>query len=188
MHEIIHRGWLIAQSEVFRNLGASFRGRAAQFGVTDLVTAIAVLSSLAAGMYVLSRVLHRQELPQRSNSPRVLFRELCLAHGLDRASRRLLRQIGRYQRLDHPGRLFLEPERFDPANLSPKLRHNKALIQSLRQTLFGDLVLEERGKEEKAGDKQPRRAAAKTPKARISITPTVAGDAALPTDSPSNVS
>jgi len=181
--ELIHQSWLIAQSDVFRNLGAGFRGKAAQFNTSDLITVVLVLAVLAVGMYILSRVLQRQELPQRSNSPRVLFRELCLAHDLDRGSRGLLRQIGRYQRLDHLGRLFLEPERFDSANLSPKLRQKQALLQALRQKLFGNLALNERGESKKANDKQPRR-----PAAPISITPIVSGDGATAVDNTPAVS
>jgi len=187
--EVISKNWFIAQTDVFRNLGASFRGRAAHFSSTDLLTIILVLAALAVGTYILSRLLQRQELPQRSNSPRVLFRELCLAHGLDRSSRGLLRQIGRYQRLDHLGRLFLEPERLDPANLSPKLRQHQALLLALRQKLFSDLTLNERAKSNEADDKQPRRLAVEKPtKARISIAPIVSSDGALTTDKSADVS
>lgn len=174
---------LIAQMDLFRNLGAGFRGRSAQFGTSDFLTVIAILAALGAGMYVLSRVLQRQELPQRSNSPRVLFRELCMAHDLDRNSRRILRQIGRYQRLDHLGRLFLEPERFEPANLSPKLRKNQAMLQALRQKLFGDLTLAEQATPKKStGSLEAKPATAKN-----TINPVVSGDGAFSADSPASV-
>lgn len=182
LHTLQH-GLLIAQMDLFRNLGAGFRGRSAQFGASDFLTVIAVLAALGAGMYILSRMLQRQELPQRSNSPRVLFRELCMAHELDRNSRRFLRQIGRYQRLDHLGRLFLEPERFEPANLSPKLRQNQALLQSLRQKLFSDLTLPNQANAKSAAGTK----AARTESKKNTINPIVSGDGAFSTDMPTNV-
>lgn len=187
MLTIINDGLLIAQMDLFRNLGAGFRGRSAQFGTSDFLTVIAVLAALGIGMYVLSRVLQRQELPQRSNSPRVLFRELCLAHDLDRNSRRFLRQIGRYQRLDHLGRLFLEPERFEPANLSPKLRKNQALLQTLRQKLFGDLTFAEQANPKKPSARQSGIPEAKPASAKNTISPVVSGDGAFSADSPASV-
>lgn len=187
MLETLQCGLLIAQVDLFRNLGASFRGRSAQFGASDLLTVIAVLAALGAGMYILSRMLQRQELPQRSNSPRVLFRELCMAHDLDRNSRRLLRQIGRYQRLDHLGRLFLEPERFEPANLSPKLRQNQALLQSLRQKLFSDLTIPSQPTTKNPSGKKAARAETKTAAKKSTVNPIVSGDGAFAADTPANV-
>lgn len=187
MRNAIEESLLLAQMELFRNLGAGFRGRAAHFGTSDLIAIVLVLSALAGGMYLLSRMLQRQELPQRSNSPRVLFRELCMAHDLDRSSRRLLRQIGRYQRLDHLGRLFVEPERFDPANLSPSLRKKQAMLQSLRDTLFGDLTLDEQVPSGKRRQKRSRAGEEKSAQGRTTINPVVSGDGAYSADTPTSV-
>ena len=187
MREPIEHSLLLAQMELFRNLGAGFRGRAAHFGASDLITIILVVASLALGMYLLSRMMHRQEVPQRSNSPRVLFRELCLAHGLDRSSRRLLRQIGRYQRLDHLGRLFVEPERFDPGNLSPKLRKKQELLRALREQLFGELTADGLERSTKSAKKSSQKSEVKRPAGRTSISPVVSSDGALSADTPTNV-
>ena len=64
------------------------------------------------------------------SSPNRLFRGLCRAHGLAWADRRLLLRLARFQELDNPGRLFLEPERFDPAALDPGLPDAQSRYQA----------------------------------------------------------
>ncbi len=66
----------------------------------------------------------------------VVFRSLCKAHGLDRGSRRLLWQVARCQKLAHPACLFLEPNRFAAANLSPQLRQQAETLKRLETRLF----------------------------------------------------
>ncbi len=73
------------------------------------------------------------------NNPWALFRSLCKAHGLRRSSRRMLKQLAHWQRLEHPSRLFVEPERFETVNLSPTLQSQTSAIHALRDRIFGDL-------------------------------------------------
>lgn len=144
---------VFAQSDIFRNLGSGFRGRAAQFHASDLIAVIAVVVAIGVGLYFLSRWMQRNEQPQRTNNPRGLFRELCRAHELDRTTRRLLQQIARHQQLSHAARLFLEPERFEPANLSPDLRARQSEVAALRERLFAGLLTAAPAKEPTGGTK-----------------------------------
>jgi hypothetical protein len=75
------------------------------------------------------------------SSPKQLFRGLCRAHGLTWNDRRLLSQLARFQGLDSPGRLFLEPERFDLAALDPGMPDVQSRYQSIRTRLFAGLEI-----------------------------------------------
>ena len=70
------------------------------------------------------------------NSPRKLFRELCLAHGLVTADRQLLREIARWHALPDPVQLFFEPDRFRSAEMRSALECESAAID-LEARLFG---------------------------------------------------
>lgn len=131
-----HHFFVLAEQSPFESLGNQFRGNRARFDTDDLITGLILLGAFAIGVLILSWLLSRQERRRTYNSPQALFRELCRAHGLDRASRRLLAQLARWQRLEHPALLFVEPNRFEPANLSPYLSTQRRAFESLRNRLF----------------------------------------------------
>jgi len=80
----------------------------------------------------------RKGKPRRCNSPKRLFWSLCRAHDLSWRDRWILWRLSRYQELDDPARLFLEPHRFDSPNLSFALQRHPARIASLRERLFAN--------------------------------------------------
>ena len=121
----------------WKSMGRSFRGRRAMLDSNDLSMMLLILTGIVLAVFLLSRFLSRQDRQKSYNSPRALFCSLTKAHELDRKSRRLLRQVARWQRLAHPARLFLEPWRFEPVNLSPPLRKRLDEIQALRDHIFG---------------------------------------------------
>jgi len=128
---------LLAQQGRIADMGRNFRGDHAQFSSNDLLIISCGILAVACLVLLLKRLA--RETPQRRiNSPRRLFRDLCRLHGLDGTSRRLLRRLARYQKLDHAGRLFVEPERFDPGNLGPLAREQHRYEQ-IRERLFGAL-------------------------------------------------
>jgi hypothetical protein len=94
-------------------------------------------------MAVVAHIVARRDKGELFNSPWSLFRALCHAHGLKRSERRLLRQIARYQRLGQPAQLFLEPECYNPVNLSPALRSQQAAIDRLRDQILSHDAPEE---------------------------------------------
>ena len=120
----------------WRSMGSGLRGTRARFDSGDVVTGLLILGSVILGMVLLSRYLARTDRGRVYNSPRALFRSLCKAHGLDRGSRRLLWQVARCQKLAHPACLFLEPNRFAAANLSPQLRQQAETLKRLETRLF----------------------------------------------------
>jgi hypothetical protein len=112
--------WLLwAQQDKFRSLGANFRGEHARIDMSEIVIGLTCLTAAIIAFWLLGAYLARRERFRRTYNPRGLFHELCHAHGLDRAGRTALWQLARQQELEHPARLFLEPERFDEPSRAP---------------------------------------------------------------------
>jgi len=128
---------LVGQADRLQSMGNRFRGRSAEFNSDDLVTGLILVAAVALAVFILARLRARQEKRGTYNNPWALFRELCKAHQLDRASCRLLRELARSQRLDQPARLFLEPERYEPSQLSPQLAKQVEALRELRDRLIG---------------------------------------------------
>jgi hypothetical protein len=106
--------WLLwADREKFRQMGEGFRGEHAKIEMSEVLIALACLTAVIIALWLLSVYLARRERFRRTYSPRGLFNDLCQAHGLDRTGRTALWRLAREQQLEHPARLFLEPERFD---------------------------------------------------------------------------
>ncbi len=127
---------VLAQQSRWRSLGRGVRGKSSNFDTGDIVIALSVLAGIAVAIWLLANLLDRNDRRRRYNRPRALFRDLCRVHDLNYGRRRLLRQIARWQRLRQPARLFLEPERFEPGNLSPRLRLRTEQVTALRDKLF----------------------------------------------------
>jgi hypothetical protein len=123
---------LLAESEFLSHLAQRMRGDEAS------VQWNAILFGLAAvlAVFVVLRWWTRRR--PRINNPAALFLELCWAHRLDRRSRRLLVQVARARRIAPLGRLFLEPELFDPAPLGELGKRQARRLERLRTRLFGD--------------------------------------------------
>jgi len=97
-----------------------------------LLVAGAAIGVVSLVLVVANRVAHRW----RYNSHAGLFRGLCKLHGVDSASRRLLKRVVRFHRLGQPARLFIEPKWLDPAELGPSFQTRAADLEKLRNALF----------------------------------------------------
>ena len=76
------------------------------------VAVLALLAVLGTGVWLtLHALAARRHHP--CNDGMKLFLELCRAHQLDRASRRLLQRLANAHGLSQPAVLFVEPERYD---------------------------------------------------------------------------
>jgi hypothetical protein len=89
-------------------------------------------------VWILYWLLTGSDRVRRHNNPRALFRKLCRAHGLGFRDRRLLAQLARHHRLDHPARLFIESARFESAALSPRLCQHVERVSALKEMLFAE--------------------------------------------------
>jgi hypothetical protein len=97
-----------------------------------LLIAGVVIAVVSVVLVVANRIARRW----RYNSHPALFYRLCKIHGMDSASRRLLKRVVRFHRLRHPGRLFVEPNWLDPANLGTAFRPYATELERLRNALF----------------------------------------------------
>ncbi len=136
---------VFAQQSRIADLGRNFRGAEARLTSGDLLIFAGIVVGAAALVLVLKR-LAQGGPKRRCNSPSKLFRELCRLHGLDHGNRALLTRLAKQQQLDHPGRLFVESERFDLNKLGP-LSAEADRVSTLRLRLFApgfaSLVVEE---------------------------------------------
>lgn len=139
MPDLISCVGLLASGEnfdKFKQMGSELRRRTTE-GTGDDLALLAIVATVVplfvVALYVLVKL---QEKHENLKSPKALFRELCRAHGLDRASRNLLAQLALRHDLTDPARLFLEPERFDMARLGPGWQDKVGLLDSLRARLF----------------------------------------------------
>lgn len=136
MIELLTSGMLLARMSWFENLSRQWGSGNSRFGATHFVLLTLAVAGLAAIAVWARQVRSKGE--RQYNNPRALFRALCRAHGLDHGSRRLLDQLARQQRLADPARLFLEPERFEPAHLGATLKSQQARFATLRDRLFAE--------------------------------------------------
>jgi hypothetical protein len=68
--------------------------------------------------------------------PARLFADLCRAHKLSWANRRLLKHLAAARDLKCPATLFVEPEYFDMTNVPPTLKASAGELRQLRHKLF----------------------------------------------------
>ena len=127
--------FVLAQQSRLEAMGDGLRNKGEAYTTTELLIGAGAIA--VAGItiwFILQRLSERKS--RRTNSPRKLFRELCAAHGLDRKDRKLLLKVTRWQRMTNPGRLFVEPVRFESVNLSPSLCKQHERLTALRNRLF----------------------------------------------------
>jgi hypothetical protein len=127
---------LLADRQLFHEMGAGFREKQQQFDATDVLLWILLPVGFFVLVGLLARLLARSDKHQLFNSPRRLFRTLCRAHQLDRPARWLLVQIARAEGIEQPARLFLDPECFRRESTHPALEGKRAAIEALAARLF----------------------------------------------------
>jgi hypothetical protein len=127
---------LAVLEDPWRAMGGGLRGENVKIDVWDVVRVTLITAAVVGLVWVLARLTRSQRRRSYYN-PRALFTSLCKAHGLDWNSRHLLSQLATAHRLEHPARLFLEPERFSVAGSGSALAAYQAELDRLRIKLFG---------------------------------------------------
>jgi hypothetical protein len=102
----------------------------------DLWTLLSIVAVLVTVAIVAFRSAQRSERDFTNDNPRQLFRELCGAHKLPFASRRLLKRLASARGLAEPALLFVDSGYFETSNLPVDLQRSAAEIRSLRDRLF----------------------------------------------------
>ncbi len=134
---------LLARAAVLLANPSFFEGMKNQFGPSrrrlepdHLVIAISIIGLGVFGFWVLSRILALQEQRKPFYGPKRLFLELCRGHGLGWVETWSLWCAARWQRLENPAQMFLDPRCFDPGKLGPSLYNS---VEPIRRKIFGDL-------------------------------------------------
>jgi hypothetical protein len=125
---------LAAQEPRWESIARGFKSR--PMDARQTLLALAVLVGIAAALVLFSQLLHLLERRGSYDGPKRLFLALCRAHALSWGERWWLWRLARSQRLRDPARLFLEPERFLPANLPLGLRMHASRLAAIAERLF----------------------------------------------------
>jgi hypothetical protein len=148
-------GWyypaaLIADANRWDNVSSGFRSgfEGRRIEPLDLVLGFLIMVGIVGAAWLLSYVLKLQERHRVYSSPFRLFLSLCRAHGLRYREYWWLWRLARSRRLHPPARVFLEPEHFAPAHLSPALRRRAEMFARLRERLFVEPAEQGRNLEE----------------------------------------
>jgi hypothetical protein len=94
----------------------------------------AVIAALVAAVVI--QVRKRNDMSEHCDKPWKLFRELCLVHGLDQPSQRLLARLARARQFAQPAEVFVRPQAFVSESLPEELKSRAAHLERLRQRLF----------------------------------------------------
>jgi hypothetical protein len=142
MNALLESGILLAEPSRLETLGRGFQhGSGVSRG--NIVLGVFVLVGIVLAVWAAAYWhTHRDRLPWCNDAAK-LFWSLCRAHALRWGDRWLLWRVARYQRLDDPARMFLEPQRLDPANLGAVFRTQSARLGAIRARLFAGLSQEE---------------------------------------------
>lgn len=144
MHAWLSHCLLVAQengvAEVASRMGESFRQSGDGIAAAKIIQVLVVVLAILGIMAILARSSARQGNRPAYHSPWRLFWSLCRAHRLRWFDVWLLRSLAIEQRLADPARLFLEPERLDPAVLAGQMRKHASRLEQLKATLFSGLA------------------------------------------------
>ena len=139
---------LLAERDVFRDLGSGFREKKETLSGMDLLLYFVLVAALFAAIGLIAWIVGRRDQHQLFNSPRALFRTLSRAHGLDKSSRRLLQQIAASCKLKQPAELFVSPQHLAAARQATAFVDHRTQIDRLIAKLFfveSPVALEKQG-------------------------------------------
>ncbi len=128
--------WLFAQRSNWEHLGKRFSGEQAEVSLLDMVAMGCAVLFFVAAVLLLKKFASLWDGTSSIYRPQGLFRELCRAHQLNRADRQLLKHLASLGQLEHPAMLFVQPERFERANLPEELEASTEELAQLRDRLF----------------------------------------------------
>jgi hypothetical protein len=116
-----------------------FRERRVSTDSNTLVTLLIVAGVVIFVFWVFALFTQRHDRRPSYHRPWQLLLTLSRAHHLRWAEILFLWQLARYQNLDDPARLFLEPDRLTPEQAGPVLGERAELMELLRNRLFAGL-------------------------------------------------
>lgn len=100
---------------------------------------VGLIAAAAAGIVLVIwcvKAWLRYREQRTTHSPWLLFQELCAAHGLTYAERRIAKQLAKELRLAQPGVLFVESAWWESDRLPRSLTSQLVTLEKLRKRLF----------------------------------------------------
>ncbi|MDX1945613.1 MAG: hypothetical protein SFU86_09395 [Pirellulaceae bacterium] len=126
---------LLAENGGFLHLGDHFRAGGSNFSAASLATVAFVAAVIALAIWIASRRLETGER-RKTNSAGRLMHELCQAHRLTHAQRRLLGRVARQAKLVEPALVFVDRTSIDAAIAKADVPRAKRELELLRKILF----------------------------------------------------
>jgi hypothetical protein len=128
---------LLADNDArLEGLSRTFRSTEPGVGVFEVALLVAGVLVIAVGFGAVTRVREFLRGNSRWNAPLAVFVGLCRAHRLSWRETFLLWRLAQWHGLDAPGRIFLEPERFNPEGLGPSLSADAEVLKRLKSQIF----------------------------------------------------
>lgn len=128
-------GVLFAQVSRWERLGDGLHRGRGRMDPADFIPLAILLAIAAIIVVVVIKLRRRNDMSVHCDDPQKLFRELSLAHNLDRASQKLLWRLAESLNLTQPAEVFVRPAAFD-AQLPVELHDQEAAYHALQQRLF----------------------------------------------------
>jgi len=127
---------LFAQISHWQRLGDGIHSRRWRMELDGFLLTGIVLVVIATAIAAAVFIKKRNDFSQPCDDPQRLFRELSLAHNLDRASQKLLRQLADAFQIAQPAEVFLQPALFEPSKLPEQLREEEERLLELKSRIF----------------------------------------------------
>jgi hypothetical protein len=106
------------------------------FGSTGWMIVAGLVALLAAVALLSNWLSKRRQRDFWYDSSSRLFRDLCRAHRLNLANRRLMQKLASARGVDNAAALFVEPNYFDFKSLPETLKSSDGELLHLRHELF----------------------------------------------------
>ena len=126
---------LLAEADSFLYLGDRFRSENAALGPISVGLA-GIVGVVAILLYWGITQARSKSANQTIDHPWKLLRELTHAHALSKSQERLLHRMIRQYEIEPPGRLLLEPDRFQHAAADAAFAGERLAILRLKERLF----------------------------------------------------
>ena len=136
MNGLIFPYILFAKTASWKHLGDGLHRRGSRIDWMELLPVAIVLAVVALAIFVIVKIRNRNDMTQPCDDPNKLFRELSLAHNLDRASQKLLWRLAEALQLAQPADVFLQPTFFQADHIPAELQGEEAELESLLERLF----------------------------------------------------
>jgi hypothetical protein len=128
---------LLASGQMEHRVWGRFDHQKPSFGTEHFIAVVGLVALLLLVAMAVRIYSQRSKRTFRFDSSARMFRELCAAHRLNRASRRLLQRLAAARGMKDAAHLFVEPSHFDVQDLSPDWKTSAAEVRHLRSRLFG---------------------------------------------------